>query len=429
MGGILQLAIREIGFRKGDFLLGVAAVTVAAGCLVASVTLLHGHSRWTDRLADQFQEDTLALMRQAEDDYRQITVDMGYNVLVLSKAQDMAAYLDQGYATETMPEDYVSKLGDSKLVTVRHLVPTLQQRITWPEQGDMPVILLGTRSEYPMASGGEKKPIEQAVAPGTMRIGRVVHEKLGINAGDRVTLLGRAFEVAQVNQPRGNEDDISIWIQLDDAQALLNRPGEINAIMALSCHCADQSLPMLQKEITGILPGTQVIQLANMATARGKTRDRAMALTEATTGAQETQEARLRQEREALAAWLVPLAAIGAALWIGYLMLANVRARRHEIGVLRALGYGTPSIMALFLARAAGMGLLGAAAGLLAGFFAGGVWARTDGIPADILALVPAAPGLVLPVLIAAPIVACAASWLPAVIAARQDPADVLREV
>ena len=428
MGRTLQLVLREIAYRKGDFLLGVLAVTAAVACLVASATLLRGHGAWSDALADHYREDTLALMRTAEDDYRQITVDMGYNVLVLNKAQDMAAYLDQGYATESMPEDYVAKLAGSKLVTIRHLVPTLQQRILWKERGGMPVILLGTRSEYPLAFADTKKPIVEAVEKGAMRIGRVIHDKLGINAGDMVTLLGKSFNVAQVNQLQGNEDDISVWIHLEDAQALLNRPNEINAIMALSCHCADQSLPMLQKEIGGILPDTQVIQLASKAAARGKTRDRATALTMEASEAQQSQEAALRRERESLAAWLVPLAMAGAGLWIGFLMLGNVRARRDEIGILRALGYGTGSIMGLFLARAAVMGILGAVAGVLGGFFTGGLWGRADGIPGEVLALFPAAPGLALPVLLAAPLLACAATWLPAVIAAKQDPAEVLRD-
>ena len=429
MGSVLQLALREIGYRKGDFLLGVVAVTCAVACLAACVTLLGGHGAWMAALDDQYREDTLALMRSVEDDYRKITVEMGYNVLVLNKAQDMGVYLDQGYATQSMPEGYVAKLADSEVMTIRHLVPTLQQKVLWKEQGDMPVILLGTRSEYPLAHTAPKKPIVEAVEKGTMRIGRVIHEKLGIGAGDTVTLLGKQLAVAQVNQLQGNEDDISVWIHLEDAQELLHRPGEINAIMALSCHCKDASLQKLQNEICGILPDTQVVQLASHTTARGKARDRAAALTAETVEAQQSRAATLRHERESLAAWLVPLVTVGAALWVGLLMLGNARARRGEIGILRALGYGTGAIMGLFFARAAWMGAFGAVAGLVAGFMIGRFWGQFDGIPVEVLAGSGATAAVVVPVIVAAPLIACAATWLPAILAARQDPAEVLRNM
>lgn len=422
-----RLALREIRFRRGDFLLGALAVSAAVTTLVAATTLLKGHGEWTAQLADTHREETLSLMRSVEDDYRKITKDMGYNVLVLSKDQDVATYLSDGYASKLMPEDYVAKLATSEVMTVRHLVPTLHQRLNWTEQGDLPVILLGARSEYPLTHRTAKAPLVEAVEKGTMRIGHVLHEKLGINAGDSVTFLGKPFAVAQVNELRGNEDDITIWVHLEEAQTLLDRPDEINAIMALSCHCDDDSLEKIQNEICAILPDTQVLQLAVQSTARAKARNRASALTTETTEGQQTHQAALQHEREALAAWLVPLVMLGAILWVGFLMLGNVRTRRNEIGILRALGYRTPAILGLFMARALCMGLVGAFLGILAGFLVGGLWGQWDGIPAETLGLLPFDRSLVIPVVIAAPVLACLASWLPAIIATRQDPADVLR--
>jgi putative ABC transport system permease protein len=427
MDSTWRLALREIGFRKGDFLLGVLAVTAAVACLAASATLLKGHGAWMADLTEAHRESTLSLLRSVEDDYRKITKDMGYNVLVLNKAQDMAAYLDEGFASKHMPEEYVGKLAQSKVMTVRHLVPTLHQRLHWKEQGDLPVILLGARSEFPLSYRTAKSPLVEAVEKGTARIGHVLHEKLGINTGDTITLLGKEFNVTQVNTLQGNEDDISIWTHLEEAQALLNRPDEINAIMALSCHCDDASLAKIQNEICAILPDTQVVQLASQTTARAKARDRAAALNTETDEAQQAHQAELQQEREALAAWLVPLVMIGAILWVGFLMLGNVRVRRDEIGILRAVGYRTPAIMGLFLSRAAGMGFVGALLGLITGFLVGGLWGRWDGIPAETLALFPLDGPLLTPVLIGAPFLACVATWIPAVLAAQEDPAEVLR--
>ena len=90
--------------------------------------------------------------------------------------------------------------------------------------------------------------------------------------------------------------------------------------------------------------------------------------------------------------------------------------------------YGAPTIMGLFFGRAAAMGLLGALAGICGGFLLGGLWGRADGIPPEVLAVCPMRGALALPVILAAPLLACAASWLPAIIAAKQDPAEVLRD-
>ena len=225
----------------------------------------------------------------------------------------------------------------------------------------------------------------------------------------------------------GNEDDISIWVHLEEAQAMLQRPEEINAIMALSCHCDDASLGKIQNEICAILPDTQVLQLASQTVARGKARDRAASLNAEASEAQQLHQAELQRERESLTAWLVPLVMIGAILWVGFLMLGNVRARGDEIAILRAVGYRTARIMGLFLARAVGMGLVGALFGLVVGFFIGGLWGRWDGIAAETMSLFPVDVALLVPVVVAAPLLACVATWIPALIAANQDPADVLR--
>ncbi|MEE8170935.1 MAG: FtsX-like permease family protein [Phycisphaerae bacterium] len=56
-----------------------------------------------------------------------------------------------------------------------------------------------------------------------------------------------------------------------------------------------------------------------------------------------------------------------AALGVGNLMMANVAARRREIGVLRALGTTRGQIMRMVLGEALILGLLGSAAGLALG--------------------------------------------------------------
>jgi putative ABC transport system permease protein len=105
----------------------------------------------------------------------------------------------------------------------------------------------------------------------------------------------------------------------------------------------------------------------------------------------------------------------------------NVRDRRPEIGLLRALGYNTARVMLLFLGKALLVGLLGAVAGFVVGTelglqFGPGVFELTAKamLRPDFSLLTRAA--------ILAPLFAMVASFVPAVVAVTYDPATMLRE-
>lgn len=133
--------------------------------------------------------------------------------------------------------------------------------------------------------------------------------------------------------------------------------------------------------------------------------------------------------RETLAAWLVPLIVLGSMLWIGLLALANVRERRTEIGIWRALGFSTGQLLRVFLLKAAVLGVTGAQLGYAVGHVTGLVWSVWDGIPLSRADWVRRMDPLFLGViLLGAPMPASLASWIPSLLAAQQDPAAVLRE-
>jgi len=185
-------------------------------------------------------------------------------------------------------------------------------------------------------------------------------------------------------------------------------------------------LSHIRGEIARVLPETQIIEFASQAIARAEARARAA--TEAENSLQRETEGRtkLRAEREALASVLVPVVMLGSAIWIGFLALANVRERRSEIGILRALGLRSRQILSIFLGKAVVVGLIGAVLGYFAGSLIGAAWRETPGALPIKVALID--PRLLLSLLVAAPLLAALASWLPAMLAAQQDPADVLRE-
>ena len=423
---IWRLVMREIVRRKLSFTLGVVSVIIAVGVLVAELTLLDAHDLHTQSILEKKETETREDMRRMEDDYRIIMKDMGFNLLILPKDQTLGTYYADGYVSRDMPEEYVRRLAESDIVTIRHLLPSLEQKIQWPERDNRAIILTGTRGEVPFLHGDPMKPILEAVPPGAAVMGYELWTSLGLKTGDKIKLLGREFEVGDCHAERGTKDDITIWIDLATAQELLGKPGRINGILALKCLCAGNDIVSIRREVAELLPETKVIEFESMVLARARARDRAKATADSASAVEKQYRAKLRGEREAFASWLVPLVILGCTAWIGLLAFTNVRERKTEIGILRALGLRSGQILSVFLIKALVIGFSGAVIGYIAGYIVG--LAADGGVTGISTAVRLFSPEMFLIVLAAAPVLAAGASWIPALLAAQQDPAEILRE-
>ncbi len=418
---VWRLVLREIRYRKLNFALGVLSVLTAVGCLVAVLTLLRLHDLRTEELVAAKEAEAKAQGARLQDDYRKMMLKLGFNIQILPKDQNLADLYAADYAARTMPEEYAERLARAGVVTVNHILPSLRQRVTWEER-KRTVLVVGVRGELPIGKERAKKPLIDNVPPGSVLVGHELHASLGLKKGQKIRLLGREFKVRKLLPATGTPDDITLWLNLGEAQKLLNKEGRINEILALECNCASPDrLGDVRKEVAKILPETQVIEKASQALTRAEARNRAAA--EARVSARREQEARasLRSRREEFAAVLVPLVLLGCTVWVGLLAFSNVRDRAGEIGILRALGLGSLRVFGLFLARAALVGLLGALLGYAVGLLVGVLWGEgpASGV-FDPLQLVL--------VVAAAPLLCGLASWVPALLASRQDPAVVLRE-
>jgi len=259
------------------------------------------------------------------------------------------------------------------------------------------------------------------VPKGQAVIGHELAESLGLKAGDQITLFGRKFTISQCNEERGSKDDISIWIDLAQAQEILGKPGRINAILALKCLCEGNELAAVRRDVAAVLPGAQVIEEGTKVLTRAEARDRAAQEAAEAVAAEVRNRRQVREEQEQFASILVPLVLLMSALWIGLVFYTNVRERRNEIGILRALGARSSTILRLFLTKALIMAFMGALAGYGLGLLAGMM--RGGEVTLSLLE-----PRLFLLSCCTAIILSLAASWLPAYYAAQQDPAEVLRE-
>ncbi len=422
---VWKLLRREIGHRKLNFVLGLLSVSVAIACLVGSFTLLKANDIVTEKIVAEKQEIVEKEGAALKDAMRKITIGLGFNALILPEDQDLNEFYNSNTLSKSMPEEFVDRLAKSRIVTINHLLPTVSKSIHWDEQ-DIQIILMGTRGEVPLMHKNPKKPMLDAVPKGKMVVGFQIHQQRQLKKGDKVKLLGKEFEIIETNKERGTVDDSTVWVHLSDAQEMLNMQNLINGIWALECHCAGDRISQIRAEISKILPGTQVIERGTKALARAEARDTAKKAAQAAKKREEENRAELKRKQEKFSALFVPVVILGSGVWIGFLMFTNVKQRKSEIGILRAIGVQSSQILMLFLGKAILIGILGAAIGYLIGFYGGISWGE---LPVDsttssqLFSLDILLISFVLAVLLSS-----IASWIPAMLAAQQDPADILQE-
>ena len=409
---VWQLVIKEIIRRKANFVSGLVAVTLAVAVLAGSMTVLRLHDLRTERIVARKEQETRQRMALLEDDYRKIMKNLGFTLLIVPSNQKLSDFYADDAVSAYMPDAYASRLAEAKIVTIRHLLPSLQEKVLWPER-KRTIILIGTRGEVPSLFRDAREPILAAVRKG--------HAVVGLRPGERIVLFGRTFTVSQCNEERGSKDDISVWIDLSEAQGLLGKPGRINAILALKCLCAGNELANVRRDVAAVLPGVQVIEQGSKVLTRAEARDRAAQEAADALAAEVANRRQLRDEQERFSSILVPLVLLASALWVGLVFYTNVRERRSEIGILRALGARARTILRLFLTKALLMGGAGGLAGYVLGTSIG--LARQGEIRVPFLD-----PLLFLLASSTAVVLSLAASWAPAYYAAQQEPAEVLRE-
>jgi ABC-type lipoprotein release transport system permease subunit len=421
---------KEIWHSKLGSISSLVSVLVAIGCLVGAFTLLKAHDLRTSRLLEKKQRQTRADMEELRQEMRKATLELGFNVVILPKEQKLSEWYEKGYSTHTMPEQWGTKLAHSRITSVRHILPVLQKKIQWPEKS-VRIRLLGTKGEIPRKHMPDKPDMARSVPKGKIVVGHALHQELDLQPGDTVTIRGTEFTVEAHRQPAGSEDDITVWMHLDDTQKLLGQEDEINAIIALQCMCTGINFAeKVRSQVKGVLPDTQVVIREARAMARARARLSAREKAKTTLRRERKNRERLREQREDLAAVLVPFVLAASVVWIGLTTAANVKERRGEIAVLRAVGLRSGHVMALFLTKAIAIGLVGGGLGYAAGFLGGryleawltasaaGVLGAGELFRPDVLILA----------LALAPCLAAVATSVPALMAAYQDPADILSE-
>jgi ABC-type lipoprotein release transport system permease subunit len=323
-----------------------------------------------------------------------------------------------------MPEQYVARLEQSRIVTVKHITPRLRQKVKWPETKWV-VILVGISDRAYNPAVHAHELVIGPVTSGKIVLGNEVHQGLGLDVGDKIRFMGRKFVVYKCREELGTEEDMTVWVNLREAQKLVDKKGLISEILAFECRSAWTNLPIVRAEITNILPDTQIVE---------KSSD-VLAKIHAYVKVEEEGKAAIERERESIAhlrtTWmhfalvLGPLVMVISVVWIALLAAANVRRRQMEIGILRTLGFRSLQILYIFLSRAVFMGFLGGFGGFLVGRFLANIYLEPGSENSYQWKFAFCMFGLAVLVAVA---VTVTASWIPAMRAANVDPSVTLQE-
>jgi putative ABC transport system permease protein len=421
---ITRLVIKEILHSKFNFGLGLLSVAVAVACLVGSLTLMNIHVIRTRMILENKKIETQEKMQTMEEDIKKAMRKLGFNIVILPKDQNLSDWYADDYGEKYMPERYVAHLAQSKILTIDQLTPRIHRKVNWPET-KWAVILVGLSDGKGCLAEHFHDLAFNPIPRGRMVLGHEVHQGLGLKVGDEIQFMGKEFIINKCRKEMGTEDDMTVWVNLQEAQELLDKEGWINEILALECRSAWANLPKVRAEITRILPDTQVVEKSSNVLAKIHTYIKVEEEGKAALEREQENISRMRATWTRFASILGPLVMVISVVWIALLTAGNVRRRQMEIGILRTLGCRSWQILYVFLSRAMLMGLFGGLLGFLAGsFFANNYQESMSQTQTGwIFSL-----GLFALAVLGATVIAVTASWIPAMHAARLDPAVILRE-
>ncbi|MFT5524862.1 MAG: putative ABC transport system permease protein [Pirellulaceae bacterium] len=398
-------------------------MSVAGMLFTAGPTVIDAYMAKTDHDLEQLRQESDELLSKIDDETRKIMRDMGLNLRIVHKDTHLGDLHTEFKAVE-FPEAYVHTLAkSSEIETVVHLIATLQHKTIW--RGNT-VLLVGVDPVLTSSQkNAEKKHMTRPIEKGTVVLGSLIG--IGLTKGETIEIEGEEFTIASIQGEAGTSADVQLALNLHDAQRITNKEGKINQIMALNCKCKGDRISVIRTQLEKVLPDTRVTETVGIADAREKQRDQVAAARTEQLASIARQREKQSESMRLLANIVVPLVVFVCAAFIALQTWLNVRERRMEIGVLRALGKTTLQIGLMFLSKSLLLGFLGGLIGCASGYLlALVVGQQTLQVANEYVRL---SWVIVVLTIFGAPLIAAMAAYLPTLKAVMQDPAIVLMDV
>ena len=204
-------------------------------------------------------------------------------------------------------------------------------------------------------------------------VGTALADKLGIHAGDTLTLQGDtsdlSLEVVGIFDAGGDEDD-QVFTTLDNAQALGGLDGKVDSIEVSALTTPDNELSEKAAKDPGSLTVSQYETWYCTAYASSICYQLQEVITDSVASPVRQvadSEGSILEKTQLLMILITILSLIGAALGICNLVTASVMERSSEIGLMKAIGAQNTSITGLVLTEIIVTAIIGG----ICGFFAG----------------------------------------------------------
>jgi hypothetical protein len=410
------LFFNELKHRWKGSLLASMAVAVAVLSVTASLHLLADFDHQTQTEISALQYRSQERMDALENEARIFAKSLGFNILIYNRAQRLETFHADDINTHYLTMVQARALAARGFGLLNHHLPFLRHRYRLPAF-DGEVIIAGLEGEIYIKRSFQK-PMEVRIEPGEVQLGHTVAERLGAKVGDSIPIGDASYKVTLCRTSLGTKDDIVVFMNLADAQALLGLKDQISGVLALSCNCAAGDIAPIRKEVQNVIPEAEVVEFATRAKARQRARATIKKAAKAEVADIMKSRRAMRVQLERFSMLFVGLIVAAVAVLLVFLYSHNVKERRHEIAILRTLGVRTLQLVWLFMAKAALLAIAGTLAGHLGALLLVQFLAASTAF----------SMGLFVKLLSGACLLSITASLIPVLVAARREPGIVLNE-
>ena len=274
-----------------------------------------------------------------------IMKNMGHNLLILPMEADALAFHTCSDRQVAFDGDVCKEMAKHKRLASKYYANVLQTKV---RVGDTDAVLTGVEPVHRGDETPEKPHLLEPIPAEAALLGAGIAQELELNEGDSLSVLDRRFSISRVQPPKGTIEDHRIWIDLEVCQELLQRKGEVNAILAFLCmqgKSLEGVLAGQRKAFDELFPDFRVIPKTDILVGRYL--------------------ARMTTNR--YLQYLLLLVLGITVLLIVVTGLQEVAERRHEIGILLAMGAGYAYIILLYVVKILAVALVSSLAGFLIG--------------------------------------------------------------
>ena len=182
----------------------------------------------------------------------------------------------------------------------------------------------------------------------------------GVGVGGTVNILGQNFQVVGIHGSSGPSDNLVLYMNLSDAQAITNNTGVVTGLTVFAQ--SPDVVSQVQSSISSLHPELTVSPVADELT---QLQSEQSSYTTVLANAQATVN---QSETTALEEIVVVIAA--TSLIVLFVMLYTVRERTKEIGTLKAIGFSNSTVMGQFILEGILLSVIAGAVGIAIGVVA-----------------------------------------------------------